>query len=282
MFSSSSSPPWLRTVSLGVGAILASVFAFILFSALAALLRGVEWEFFGAVWSPREEKFGLLPMICGSLILSFSALALGWVLSLGCCCTLRGLGPRWLAKILLTSLRFMTAIPTVVYGFAAVFLLVPVIRSAFGGSGFSWLAAAVMLALQGVPAMTLTMGGALQSIEEQTSLTAAALGLTPLQHLTWVVLPASKKWILSSALLGYGRALGDTLLPIMLAGNAPQFAASPLESLRTLTAHIGLTLSTGAGGGERSSLLLAGGLLLVNSMIVSLTARALAGREPAA
>ena len=282
MFSSSSSPPWLRTVSLGVGAILASVFAFILFSALAALLRGVEWEFFGAVWSPREEKFGLLPMICGSLILSFSALALGWVLSLGCCCTLRGLGPRWLAKILLTSLRFMTAIPTVVYGFAAVFLLVPVIRSAFGGSGFSWLAAAVMLALQGVPAMTLTMDGALQSVEEQTSLTAAALGLTPVQHLTWVVLPASKKWLLSSALLGYGRALGDTLLPIMLAGNAPQFAASPLESLRTLTAHIGLTLSTGAGGGERSSLLLAGGLLLVNSMIVSLTARALAGREPAA
>ncbi len=282
MFSSSSSPPWLRTVSLGVGAILASVFAFILFSALAALLRGVEWEFFGAVWSPREEKFGLLPMIYGSLILSFSALALGWVLSLGCCCTLRGLGPRWLAKILLTSLRFMTAIPTVVYGFAAVFLLVPVIRSAFGGSGFSWLAAAVMLALQGVPAMTLTMDGALQSIEEQTSLTAAALGLTPVQHLTWVVLPASKKWLLSSALLGYGRALGDTLLPIMLAGNAPQFAASPLESLRTLTAHIGLTLSTGAGGGERSSLLLAGGLLLVNSMIVSLTARALAGRGPAA
>ncbi|MEA4880612.1 MAG: ABC transporter permease subunit [Synergistaceae bacterium] len=282
MFSSSSSPPWLRTVSLGVGAILASVFAFILFSALAALLRGVEWEFFGAVWNPREEKFGLLPMIYGSLILSFSALALGWILSLGCCCTLRGLGPRWLAKILLTSLRFMTAIPTVVYGFAAVFLLVPVIRSAFGGSGFSWLAAAVMLALQGVPAMTLTMDGALQTIEEQTSLTAAALGLTPVQHLTWVVLPASKKWLLSSALLGYGRALGDTLLPIMLAGNAPQFAASPLESLRTLTAHIGLTLSTGAGGGERSSLLLAGGLLLVNSMIVRLTARALAGREPTA
>ena len=282
MFSSSTSPPWLRTLSLGVGAILASVFAFILFSALAALLRGGEREFFGAVWSPRDGKFGLLPMMYGSLILSFSALALGWILSLGCCCTLRGLGPRWLSNLLLTSLRFMTAIPTVVYGFAAVFLLVPVIRSAFGGSGFSWLAAALMLALQGVPAMTLTMDGALRSIESETSLTASALGLTPVQHLTWIVLPASKKWLLSSALLGYGRALGDTLLPIMLAGNAPQFAASPLESLRTLTAHIGLTLSTGAGGGERSSLLLAGGLLLVNSMIVSLTARALAGREPAA
>ena len=219
-------------------------------------------------------------MIYGSLILSFSALALGWILSLGCCCTLRGLGPRWLSKLLLASLRFMTAIPTVVYGFAAVFLLVPVIRSAFGGSGFSWLAAAVMLALQGVPAMTLTMDGALRSIESETSLTASALGLTPVQHLTWVVLPASKKWLLSSALLGYGRALGDTLLPIMLAGNAPQFATSPVESLRTLTAHIGLTLSTGAGGGERNSLLLAGGLLLVNSMIVSLAARGLSGTGP--
>ncbi len=279
---SSSSPLWLRMLALGVGAILASVFAFILLSALGALLQGGDMDFFGALWSPRNGKFGLLTMIHGSLLLSFSALALGWLLSLGCCCTLRGLGSRRLSKLLLACLRFMTAIPTVVYGFAAVFLVVPVIRSAFGGSGFSWLAAAVMLALQGVPAMALTMDGALRSVESETSLTASALGLTPVQHLTWVVLPASKKWLLASALLGYGRALGDTLLPIMLAGNAPQFASSPLDSLRTLTAHIGLTLSTGAGGGERYSLLLAGGLLLVNSMIVSLAARALSETSPAA
>jgi phosphate transport system permease protein len=170
-------------------------------------------------------------------------------------------------------LRFMTAIPTVVYGFAAVFALVPLIRNALGGSGFCWLAAGTMLAVQGVPTMALIMDGALRSVENDVFLTAAALGMTPLQTLSRVVIPASRPWLVSAAVLGFGRALGDTLLPTMLAGNAVRFALSPLDSMRTLTAHIGLVLSADIGGGENLSLLLAGGLLLLGSVAVSLLAR---------
>jgi phosphate transport system permease protein len=109
-------------------------------------------------------------------------------------------------------------------------------------------------------------------VEEETALTAAALGMTPLQNLSRIVIPASRPWLLSAAVIGFGRALGDTLLPTMLAGNAVQFALSPLDSMRTLTAHIGLVLSSDIGGGEHRSLLLAGGLLLAGSVAVRLLA----------
>jgi phosphate transport system permease protein len=131
----------------------------------------------------------------------------------------------------------------------------------------------MMLSIQGVPTMTLLMNEALRFAEEETSLTATALGMTPLQNLCHIVIPAARPWLISAAVIGFGRALGDTLLPTMLAGNAVQFALSPLDSMRTLTAHIGLVLSSDIGGGEHRSLLLSGGLLLAGSVTVSLLAR---------
>lgn len=271
-------PLWLRALALCIGGVLATVFVFILISALEALWKGRGLALWGAVWSPQTARFGILPMIHASVLLSFSALLCGWPVALGCCCVLRGLGPKGLRVLLGFTLRFMASIPTVVYGFAAVFLLVPLIREGLGGSGFCWLSAGLLLALQGVPTMTLLMDEALRSVSAETSLTAAALGLTPEQNLSSIVLPASRPWMASAAVLGFGRALGDTLLPSMLAGNAIQFASSPLDSMRTLTAHIGLVLSSDIGGGEHLSLLLAGGLLLLGSVTVMLFVHRLSGR----
>lgn len=192
---------------------------------------------------------------------------------------LRGLGPKGLSVFLNVVLRFMSSIPTVVYGFTAVFLLVPLIREGLGGSGFCWLTAGIVLTFQGVPTMTLVMDEALRAVNAETALTAAALGLTPSQNLSRIVIPASRPWLVSAAVLGLGRALGDTLLPTMLAGNAVRFASSPLDSMRTLTAHIGLVLSSNIGGGETLSLLLAGGLLLLGSVAATLLAYSLSKRS---
>ena len=276
---SHSAPLWLRVLACFVGSVLSTVFAFILFSALDALRAGQGLFLFGPVWDPRAGRFGIAAMIHASFLLALSSLGAGWLLSLGCCCMLRGAAPRPAARFLMGILRFMTAVPTVVYGFTATFVLVPVIRSALGGTGFCWLAAASMLALQGVPTMTLVMDGAMRSRSAETALTASALGMTPLQHLARVAIPGSRRALLTAAVLGFGRALGDTLLPTMLAGNAVQFARSPLDSMRSLTAHIGLVLSSDIGGGEHLSLLLAGGLLLIGSVCVSLLARNLGGRR---
>lgn len=272
-------PLWLRALALAIGGVLAAVFAFILYSSLESLWLGKGMNLLGPVWSPQSARFGIGPMIHASLLLSLSALCCGWLISLGCCCVLRGLGPNWLRLCLSVVLRFMSAIPTVIYGFTAIFLLVPFIREALGGSGFCWLAAGIMLSLQGVPTMTLVMDEALRVANEETALTAAALGLTPSQNLSRVVLPACRPWLASAAVLGFGRALGDTLLPTMLAGNAVQFAESPLDSMRTLTAHIGLVLSSDTGGGENLSLLLAGGLLLLGSVTITLLAYHISGSK---
>ena len=274
-------PLWLRVLAGAVGGLLAAVFVFILCSSIQALYEGRGLDFFQGLWNPQAGKFGIAAMIHASFVLSLSALTLGWLLSAGCCFFLHGVGPRHLAKILLSVLRFMTAIPTVVYGFAAVFLLTPIIREALGGSGFCWLAAGVMLALQGIPTMTFIMNEAFDSIRRETRLTAAALGMTPVQNLTRVIFPQTRPWLVSAAALGFGRALGDTMLPVMLAGNATQFASSPLDSLRTLTAHISLVLSSDIGGGEHLSLLLAGGMLLTGSTIASLIARRFSGNVAA-
>lgn len=276
---SHSAPLWLCVLACFVGSVLSTVFAFILFSALDALRAGQGLFLFGPVWDPRAGRFGIAAMIHASFLLALSSLCAGWLLSLGCCCMLRGAAPRPAARFLMGILRFMTAVPTVVYGFTATFVLVPVIRGALGGTGFCWLAAASMLALQGVPTMTLVMDGAMRSRSAETALTASALGMTPLQHLARVAIPGARRALLTAAVLGFGRALGDTLLPTMLAGNAVQFARSPLDSMRSLTAHIGLVLSSDMGGGEHLSLLLAGGLLLIGSVCVSLLARNLGGRR---
>ena len=272
-------PILLRTLALSVSAILGTVIAFIIFSGVEALINGKDLSLFGAVWNPNAGHFGILTMIQSSILLSISALSIGWCLSLGCCCVLNGLATDKIAKCLMEILMLMTAIPTVVYGFAAVFLLVPLIRDALGGTGFCWLTASLILALQGVPTMTFVMNSAFHTISSETKLTAAALGMTQLQHLSRIVIPLASKSMLSAGILGLGRAVGDALIPTMLAGNAIRFAKTPIDSMRTLTAHISLVLSSDIGGGEHLSLLLAGALLLTFCAFVSVISRRLTRRH---
>ena len=272
-------PVFLRSIALSVSAILGTVIAFILISGIDALLKGRGLSFFSGNWNPNAGNFGILTMIQASILLAVSSLCIGWCLSLGCCCILNGLAPKFMAKILMLVLTLMAAIPTVVYGFAAVFLLVPIIREALGGTGFCWLTASMILALQGVPTMTFIMNGALNTISTEIKLTSSALGLSSAQHLSRIVIPVAYKSLISAAILGFGRAVGDALIPTMLAGNAIRFAKTPLDSMRTLTAHISLVLSSDIGGGEHLSLLLAGALLLIFCAVISLISRRLARRE---
>ena len=263
----------LRFSALLISAILGTVIAFIIISGIEAFIKGSGLSLFGDVWNPNAGRFGILMMIQCSVLLAVSSLFIGCFLSLGCCCILNGLAPKFIANFLMVILTLMTAIPTVVYGFAAVFLLVPLIRNALGGTGFCWLTASMILSLQGIPTMTFIMDSAVRSLSSETKITAAALGMTPVQHLSRVVLPLSSKAMISAAILGLGRAIGDALLPTMLAGNAIRFAKFPLDSMRTLTAHISLVLSSDIGGGEHFSLLLSGALLLTFCAIISFISR---------
>lgn len=265
-------PLWLKASAVYVSSLMSALFVFIAVCALDGLLKGGP-SLFGSVWDPEGGRFGITPMIWASALLSFSSLAIGWTFAVGCCCFIHGFGPKPAARVLSWILRIMTAIPTVVYGFASVFLLVPLIRNGLGGSGFSWLTASLVLSLLIMPTMVLSMDSAFRTIGSETYMTSAALGLTPEQNVAMVVLPASGKWIWSSALLGFGRAAGDTLIPTMLAGNAVQYADTPLDAMRTLTAHIGLVLSSDVGGTAYLSLFVAGGILLFVSITANIMFR---------
>lgn len=232
------------------GASVCAVFALIACFALPVVFSAQGGQIFSWVWRPDTHEFGILPMIVGSLLLSVSALLLSWPLAVGVACAIQDGGKKRLFGCTVAGIvRFMTTIPTVVYGFAAVFLLVPVVREAAGkGSGLCWLSAALMLALLILPTMVLVMDSAMRTKERNVRITAAALGFTRSQTLACLVLPASRRWLLTAAILGFGRAAGDTLIPLMLTGNAPHVPESLFGSLRTLTAHMGLVTATEVGG----------------------------------
>ena len=255
-----------------------AIFGFLLWFALPVFRGEMLASLLSWQWHPLRGEFGILPMLAGSLCLSFSAMLLAYPLALGICCFVHGAGPARAARPLMGAVRFMTSVPTVVYGLVSVFLLVPLIREGLGGSGFCWLSASLVLSLLVTPTMVISMESAVGEVEDETSLTAAALGFTPEQNLTHVVLPASKEWLWSSAVLGFGRAAGDTLIPTMLAGNAVQYALSPLDAMRSLTAHIGLVLSSDVGGTAYLSLFVAGGILLAISITANILFRLLRRR----
>ena len=236
-------------------------------NALAALLA---WD-----WRPMEGAFGILPMLIGSLCLALPATLLAFPLALGLCLFTHGLGSQHAARLLLATVRFMTGVPTVVYGLASAFLLVPLIRSGFAGSGFSWLAALLTLTVLVVPTIVLVLDSQFRLLREQVGLGAAALGFTPAQQLLRLVLPLSVRGLLMAAVLGFGRAIGDTLIPLMVAGNAPQVPHSLLDSLRTLTAHIALVVATDSHSAAYGSLFACGLILFLVSLLVNLGLRSL-------
>ena len=247
MRSRSKSPFLLTASAVYVTTLLSCVFVFIIVCAADGFFMGGR-GLFTSVWHPESKQFGILPVMAATAALSLSSLALGWLVSFGCVCYIHGFGGKRGGALLLSLLRVMTAIPTVVYGFASVFLLVPIVRNGFGGSGLSWLTATLILALLITPTMVLVMDGAVEQAMRESGLAAASLGFSRAEHLVFVVLPSCKEWLWGAALLGFGRAAGDTMIPTMLAGNAVQYPTSPLNAIRTLTAHIGLVLSSDVGG----------------------------------
>ena len=258
---------------LGIGLLFAMVIVF----AIPAFLHQGADSVFTWSWRPYQGEFGILAMLAGSVILAASALVLAWPLALALSCWMLASPKSLFLAPLRGCIRLMTAVPTVVYGFAAVFLITPLARSWLGGSGLCWFSAAVVLALLVLPTMVLVLEAGLAPRLEALCPGGLAVGLDRLELLWFFVLPQSRNTLLAAGLLGLGRALGDTLIPLMLAGNAPQAPLAFGDSLRTLTAHMALVTANEVGGAAYNSLFAAGALLLVISAATSLGLRRLRG-----
>jgi phosphate transport system permease protein len=225
--------------------------------AWARLSQVLSWR-----WQPFAGEFGILPMCAGSFALSILALVLAFPPAIGICALVHVLSRGVFARFLLTLIHFMTSIPTVIIGFVSVFVLVPRIREWFAaGTGFSLLTAALALSVLILPTLVLVIHARLEQLDPLLRLSAKAMGLSPIQQMRYVLLPAAARGLAAAAVLGFGRAIGDTLISLRLAGNAAQFPGSIFASIRSLTAHIALVLATDSQSMAYQSVF-ASGLLL--------------------
>ena len=234
---------------------------------------GQEWKALLSMdWRPFQDHFGILPMIQGSLALTATAMLMAYPLGLGLCLFCSGLGPAWAARFMQGLVQFMAGIPTVVYGFVAAFTLVPFLRHHFTvGTGYSWLAASIVLSFLVLPTVVLIGLSAVHRLQQDLSLTCSALGLSKVQSLVSVIFPAAWPGLLAAGLLGFGRAVGDTLIALMLAGNAPQTPDSMLDSIRVLTAHIALVVATDSQSPAYRSVFVAGCLLFAIAAVINVS-----------
>ncbi|HAY21885.1 PstC family ABC transporter permease [Desulfobacca acetoxidans] len=269
---------WIKNL-LAIAATIASLSVLVIFCFLvyfsAPLFGGgqlphiLSWQ-----WRPFQGQFGILPMVVGSVCLSFSALALAFPLGLGLSGFVYLKSHQPIGRLVFSVVQFMTSIPTVVYGFVAVFLLIPFLRESFSGTtGYSWLAAGLILSLLILPTIVLLMHSQLSQVDANVRLATASLGLTPVQELLWVILPLSFRGMLAAGILGFGRALGDTLIALMLSGNAPQVPHSPLDAIRTLTAHIALVIATDSQSMAYYSIFASGLIIFSLTVAINLALR---------
>ena len=248
------------------------IFAFLVYFTLPLFQGGQLAQVFSWHWRPFQGQFGILPMIAGSIILASFAMVLAFPLGLGLSGFVYLYGHKPIGRMVLVVVQFMTSIPTVVYGFVAVFLLIPFLRTSFsGGTGFSWLAATLILSLLVLPTIVLLMHSQLSLVDANVRLAAVALGLSPSQEFLWVILPSMRRGLLSAGVLGFGRAMGDTLIALMLSGNAPQIPHSPLDAIRTLTAHIALVVATDSQSIAYHSIFASGLILFSVTSAINLT-----------
>lgn len=260
--------------------VVAIIFLFLLYFTIPLAVQGDLTKLFSWEWRPFAGRYGILPMVAGSFCLAVSATLTAYPIGVGICCFINGVGPRFLARPLLIVVEFMTGVPTVVYGFVSAFLLVPLIRWCFEyGVGFCWLAASVTLTLLILPTIVLVIHSQLRQLGPAMQLTAAALGMSSVQALAWIVLPQASRGLMAGAVLGFGRALGDTIVSLMLAGNAPQLPHSLLDSIRTLTAHIALVVATDVHSDAYQSLFVAGLILVIMSALLNISIRWVVGTK---
>ncbi len=231
-----------------------------------------------AHWAPTKGHFGILAMIISSLLVTLGAMVLGVPLGLSCAIVLAEFSPQPLKLVLKPTLELLAGIPSVVYGFLGVVWLVPLIRDHLGGPGLSLLAAAVILGIMILPTVISISIDALTAVPDTYREGSIALGATLWQTVRRVVLPAASSGIITAIILGMGRAIGETMAVIMVAGNALQIPTSILEPVRTLTSNIALELGY-ASGRHREALFATGIVLFIIIMILNLSATLITRRR---
>lgn len=207
---------------------------------------GVFDFLFGTTWRPSNEIFGIGTMIVGSLYVMVGALVIGVPLGILCAIFLANFGSNRVAKVAKAGVQLLAGIPSVVYGFFGLVVLVPFIRANLGGTGQSVLCASIVLGIMILPTIITLSESALKAVPQTYYEGALALGVDHERSVLRVVLPAAVSGIMASIILAIGRAIGETMAVIMVAGNQVQLPGAITEGVRTMTANIVLEMGYAA------------------------------------
>ncbi len=214
---------------------------------------GVKEFVLGRKWSPTNGYFGILPLILGSLSVTIGALILGVPLGIGCAIFLAKIAPSYLRKIVRAGVDLLAGIPSVVYGFFGLAVIVPLIRQIVMGiskaldlgyktTGYSIFAGAIILAIMILPTIISISETAISAVPKEYEEGSLALGASKIETIFKVILPAAKSGVLSSVILGMGRAIGETMAVILITGNMPKVPGSVFDSVATLTGTIAMEM----------------------------------------
>lgn len=196
----------------------------------------------GTVWRPGNNIYGILPMILASIYVTAGAIVIGVPIGLMTAIFMARFCPPVLYKFLKPGVDLLAGIPSVVYGFFGLMVVVPVLRSVFGGSGTSMLAACIILGIMILPTIISVSESAIRSVPDSYYEGSLALGATHERSVFKTIVPAAKSGILAGIILGVGRAIGETMAVIMIAGNQSVIPSSLFKGVRTMTANIVLEM----------------------------------------
>lgn len=228
---------------------------------------GLPEFLFGDTWRPSSDEFGIFPMIIGSLYVTAGALVIGVPIGILTAIFLSRFAHARFARILGDGVELLAGIPSVVFGFFGLMVIVPFIRDYMPGRGLSLLAAALILGIMILPTVITVSKSALDAVPRSYYEGALALGADHERSVFFIVVPAALSGIMAAVVLGIGRAIGETMAVVMVAGNQPAIPLSIFDGVRTLTANIVLEMGYAADL-HRGALIATGVVLFVFVILI--------------
>ena len=223
---------------------------------------------FGQKWKPSNEVFGIFPMIIGSIYITAGAVIIGVPIGILTAVFLARFCPEKLYKIIKPAVDLLAGIPSVVYGFFGLCVIVPFVRNNIGGDGNSILTASILLGFMILPTIINVSESSIRAVPEKYYQGALALGATHERSVFCTVVPAAKSGIMAGIVLGIGRAIGETMAVIMVAGDQARMPKGILEGIRTMTSNIVMEMGY-ATDLHREALIATGVVLFVFILIIN-------------
>ena len=238
---------------------------------------GLKEFLLGDKWIPNQNIYGIFPMIIGSIYVTAGAIIIGVPIGLLCAVYMAHFSSSKIYKIMKPAVELLAGIPSIVYGFFGLMVIVPIMQNMFGGSGKGVLTASILLGIMILPTIISVAETNIRAVPESYYEGALALGDTHERAVFKVVVPAAKSGILAGVILGIGRAIGETMAVIMIAGNQPIIPDSIISGVRTMTANIVLEMGY-ATDLHREALIATGVVLFVFILLINLLFSAVKGK----